>query len=383
MKFVFAILKLRPMGGKERDFVGLVEQFSKRGHTVTVATAEPSPAPLPRGVETIVLPISAWTNHGRHRAFAEAIQRLRETAGDDAIVIAFDRVPCADYLFVAGGPHQPSTAWKRFLPRHRQLTDLENAAFGPTSAPFAFFLTSDQAARYRARYGIGADRCAVLPTTFGVGRALPSVYYGSRTEVRKGLGIPDHAPVLIHVAVNGYLKGLDRVIDLLPYAPEAHLLIVGETGARFRLQARRRGVQSRVHVAGYATDVPRLLGAADLMVHPAREENTGTVILESLLYGVPAVVSAECGYAEHVLRAGAGAVVPSPFDQLALLAQVRAALEPARLEQLKAAARRHGLVLISEGGIEAVAETMLATIVARAAARRHETDASDARQAVR
>ena len=132
-------------------------------------------------------------------------------------------------------------------------------------------------------------------------------------------------------------------------------------------------MQARTHFVSYAADLPRLLGAADLLVHPARDENTGTVILESLLYGIPAVVSAECGYAEHVVRAGGGSVVAAPFNQRALLSQVAAALEPLRLEQLKAAARAYGPRLVAEGGIERVAEAMLTKIAERLQKRHAES----------
>jgi UDP-glucose:(heptosyl)LPS alpha-1,3-glucosyltransferase len=373
MRFVFAILKLRPLGGKERDCIGLAEQFTARGHTVTIATTEPPAVSLPRGVKTVLVPISAWSNHGRHRAFAEAMARMREGAGGDAILLAFDRIPCADYLFAATLPHRPSAAWKRMLPRHRTLTMLEADAFGGRSRAFAFFLTHMQAARYEACYGAPGGGSAVLPISFGLGRSLPERHYASRSIVRSEFGIPSDAPLLIHVGVNGRLKGLDRVIDVLSRLQDAHLLAVGEDSLRFRWRARRRGVEARVRFTGYAADLPRLIGAADLMVHPAREENTGTVILESLLYGVPAIVSAECGYAEHVQRAGAGAVLASPFDAEALATEARAALEPQRLEILKACARRYAPIIVAEGGIEAVAEAMLAVVAARTPAPKRET----------
>ena len=46
-----------------------------------------------------------------------------------------------------------------------------------------------------------------------------------------------------------------------------------------------------------------------MLVHPARLDVTGTVILEALGAGLPVVVTGNCGYAPHVLDAGAGEVV--------------------------------------------------------------------------
>jgi UDP-glucose:(heptosyl)LPS alpha-1,3-glucosyltransferase len=132
-----------------------------------------------------------------------------------------------------------------------------------------------------------------------------------------------------------------------------------------RARARRAGVEDRIRFLGASDDVPRLLGAADLLVHPARSENTGTVILESILYGVPALVSAECGYAEHVSRSGAGAVLATPFDREAFAAEIAGLLAPARLADAKAQAQRYGQTLSAEAGLPRVAAAMLDIIARR------------------
>jgi UDP-glucose:(heptosyl)LPS alpha-1,3-glucosyltransferase len=55
--------------------------------------------------------------------------------------------------------------------------------------------------------------------------------------------------------------------------------------------------------------------AADALVHPARAENTGTVLVEALTSGLPVLVTAVCGYAVHIERARAGVVLAEPFQQ--------------------------------------------------------------------
>ena len=55
--------------------------------------------------------------------------------------------------------------------------------------------------------------------------------------------------------------------------------------------------------------------AANLLIHPARNENTGTVLLEAMGNGLPLLVSAVCGYAFHVEKAKSGKIIPSPFSQ--------------------------------------------------------------------
>jgi UDP-glucose:(heptosyl)LPS alpha-1,3-glucosyltransferase len=55
--------------------------------------------------------------------------------------------------------------------------------------------------------------------------------------------------------------------------------------------------------------------AADLLVHPARSELAGHVLIEAMAAGLPVLVSDICGYAFHISQAGAGELVPNPFDQ--------------------------------------------------------------------
>jgi UDP-glucose:(heptosyl)LPS alpha-1,3-glucosyltransferase len=63
------------------------------------------------------------------------------------------------------------------------------------------------------------------------------------------------------------------------------------------------------------SDIPRFLLGADVLIHPAYNENTGTVLLEALVAGLPVLATAVCGYAHFVAAAGAGLIVPEPYAQ--------------------------------------------------------------------
>ena len=61
--------------------------------------------------------------------------------------------------------------------------------------------------------------------------------------------------------------------------------------------------------------MPAFLLAADLLLHPAYHENTGTILLEALVSGLPILTTDVCGYAHYVQEAKAGCVLTSPFQQ--------------------------------------------------------------------
>ena len=81
------------------------------------------------------------------------------------------------------------------------------------------------------------------------------------------------------------------------------LLLVAGSGAeldRWRARADRDGMGRRITFLGYRTDIPALMAAADVMVHPARYEAYGLAVHEAICMGVPVIVSASAGVAEQM-----------------------------------------------------------------------------------
>jgi UDP-glucose:(heptosyl)LPS alpha-1,3-glucosyltransferase len=134
-------------------------------------------------------------------------------------------------------------------------------------------------------------------------------------------------------------KGVDRSIAALAALPDSHrgkakLHVIGDGDTKaLKKQAEKLGVSEQVMFLGGRTDVPAFLLAADLLLHPARKENTGTVILEAIVAGLPVLVSDVCGYTKHVVKAQAGEVIKQPDNAALTAEQLANMLEPAALAQ--------------------------------------------------
>ena len=89
--------------------------------------------------------------------------------------------------------------------------------------------------------------------------------------------------------------------------------------------ARALGVQERVHFLGDRDDVPELLAATDLFVHPALAESFAMVIVEAMAMGCP-VVSTPVGIAPEVVRDGETGVLAADGTTDALAAALLKAL---------------------------------------------------------
>ena len=95
-----------------------------------------------------------------------------------------------------------------------------------------------------------------------------------------------------------------------------HLLAVGAGAApKWIAQIDRLGLSTTCHLLPGRDDVPDLLQAADLVVHPARRDTTATVLLEAVAAGVPVLCTSACGYAHHIRSAKSGVVLDEPFSQ--------------------------------------------------------------------
>ncbi len=131
---------------------------------------------------------------------------------------------------------------------------------------------------------------------------------------------------------SGYkTKGLDRSIAALHTLCEQGvngvLLVVGEDKReQFVRQAGKLGLNERVRFLGGRDDVPNLLQAADVLLHPAYKENTGNALLEAMIAGLPVVASDVCGYAHYVRDGEMGAVISSPFNSDDYVAAINKAL---------------------------------------------------------
>jgi len=186
-------------------------------------------------------------------------------------------------------------------------------------------LADSQRLTFERHYHTPAQRMYLVPPGVASDRRATQDAATRRAAMRRSLDLANDELLLLFVGSGFITKGLDRAIRALANMRaaqpglRARLLVVGQDKRRrFVRLGRRLGVADCVSFLGGREDVPELLLAADLLVHPALVEAAGIVILEALVAGLPVVVTDVCGYAPHVEAARAGIVLSSPFSQDAL-----------------------------------------------------------------
>ena len=143
------------------------------------------------------------------------------------------------------------------------------------------------------------------------------------------LQLPRHAPLVGTVGQIGMRKGTDlflqtasRVADSIP---SVHFVIFGErtsekTEARqleSQLQARAQQppLAGRCHFMGYRSSMSQWLNELTVLVHPARQEPLGRVLLEAAACGL-SIVATDVGGTKEIFPTVSGSAIVVPSDNV-------------------------------------------------------------------
>ena len=320
----FVIEKYFEFGGLQRDMRRIASACAKAGHNVTVFTGNWQ-GPADNSLNIQLVNFSACSNHRKMKNIQRFVQSLRRSRGFDCIV-GFNRVGTLDVYF-AGDTclkaklHRAGKSWLALLPRYRTYLALEKAVFGPSTATDIMMISQPELENFTRLYNTPAERIHLLPP--GIDRRLAANPFSDdeKKTFRADLDIAADDLMLLTVGSGFRTKGVDRAIAALAALPTSikekfKYVIVGRGKQKaFRKIAARAALADNVVFTGGRNDIACFYHAADLLIHPARTENTGTVILEAMTAGLPVLVTANCGYAHYVADANAGILCPEPFEQ--------------------------------------------------------------------
>ncbi|MBO4513137.1 MAG: glycosyltransferase family 4 protein, partial [Victivallales bacterium] len=314
-----------PYGGLQKDTLRFAQEGRDRGHRMTIVCTSWT-GERPEGVEIVLLPSHGWSNHARMEAFAKKVREYRRYRVFDA-VLTMNRIPGGDFYFVADScmgkwlSQRHSTLVLRLHPRYRSYLRHEALLCSPHAHTSLFYIAEKQRNEYQEWYGLPNGHFVWLPPGMDERCSLPRDS-AERQATRHELGLDDDTVALFLVGTNLLRKGVDRVLAAvgnLPAEVKVRFFLAGNDSSRevARL-VRRMGILSeRFSFLGARADVPRLMHAMDLMVHPAREEGTGTVLVEAIASGLPVICTQVCGF-ENYVRAATATVVPEPYQQESL-----------------------------------------------------------------
>ena len=340
MKTLLIIYKFFSRGGAQRDLVRTALALQKCGAEVDVLCAE-ALDPLPEGCKLTVLPACGGSNHRRMLDFERKVGAFLQQNKFDA-VLGFARMKHLDMYFAADDCllDRWRNRWLNFLlPRRRTFLQLERAAIEDT--PVIFSLTARQERDYRKFYRIDGSKFLRMPP--GIDRKYQtfSITPEQRRQVRARYGAADGKFLIVQAAASFKTKGVDRVLAILNALPEnlkkqIVFVAAGDDRRKEKFARLAEMLQINAHFPGGIDNLEELYSSADLMIHPARNEATGTVLVEALCSNLPVLTTDRCGYAEFVASAGGGVILPEPFcHEHWVLALQKLIAEPEHLAQCR------------------------------------------------
>jgi glycosyltransferase involved in cell wall biosynthesis len=307
-------------GGAERYSIALVEQLSLK-HEIHVYAQEIShqwpgvtyhrvSAPLlrPRWVNQLWFATATWW--ATRRGFDVVHSHENTWHGDVQTVHV---LPVKYNLFHDQSGWHYILRWVKVMSSPRLLTylGLERLRYAPRPGRQVVVTSESLKAIMLASYPVCHERVSVITP----GITLPTLPASClrKAQTRASMGLPATAPCLLFVGNDYYKKGLQTVLDALAKLPaDVVLAVVGNRAhiPAFRELSNTLKLGARVFFLGPLKDVGPAYEAADCLVHPTREDTFAMVVLESMAYGLPVVVSGPlyCGIS-GLLQNGVNAMI--------------------------------------------------------------------------
>ena len=234
----------------------------------------------------------------------------------------------------------------------RDIVKLSAKAVGDINAHRRLVAVSHATRDFHIAQGIVASKCFVTTNGIDLKAFCPQPPTGF---LHRELRLPPAARFVVTIGQIGLRKATDVILStagqIADRAPDLHWLIIGERTsvkresldfeASLHALASEPELSGRVHFLGSREDIPAIMRECALLVHPARQEPLGRVLLEAAASGLPAVATDVGGTREIFPTDRSGAVLVPVGDARALAESVLALLcDDAFREELGKAGRR-------------------------------------------
>jgi len=174
--------------------------------------------------------------------------------------------------------------------------------------------------------GITSDRIEIIPSVMNQLPGTPQ----DRADLRHELELDAELPVITQVANYADFKGQDYLVRaaarVVERYPGAQFLFVGRDTDKLHYLVQQLGLSGRVRLAGFRTDIPRILAASDIFVLPSLQEAAGTALREAMSAGLACIGTRVGGIPESIQHEETGLLVP-PADDKALCEAILRMLE--------------------------------------------------------
>lgn len=330
--------------------LAVVDELSSRLQPFEFVAIAPPAGPLIEALQQRNIshaPLSFFDANGQRRSHADVegdLQRVLPDAGP-ALVHANSLSMGRRLGRIANSLSIPCTAHLRDIIR------LSAAAIRDLNCNRRLVAVSRATREAHVGQGLEESRTHVIHNGIDCERFAPRPSTG---WLKRELGLPTSAFLIANIGQIGLRKGqtvlAEAAVSAARELPDAHYLLIGERHSakaesiEFEQQIAATftagGLGDHLHHLGYRADIAGLLNEIDLLVHTARQEPLGRVLLEAAAAGVP-IIATNVGGTSEILEDGVSAcLVPPDNVECLSRALVEMVMDRQRREQFQIAARK-------------------------------------------
>ncbi len=354
------------LNGGERSMLSVLPRLAKRTD-LTFRALCPGTGPLADALRELQIPrqnFAVRDSEGHRRPLAELIAELTEFCRRRDVSVLHANSLAMSRL--SGQLSQEQLPAEVIRTGHlRDIIRLSRSAVADLNNNDGLVAVSEATRSFHVQQGLqhSGSRCVVIHNGIDTDRFQPRDRAALRAELFPD--IPAHDVIVLNVGQICLRKGQSDVARAVVAVDEmlaasgssrghatgkVHLVIAGERhsakdeSVAFEREIRRTFAAAerseQLHMPGNRCDVHLLMNAADLLVHAARQEPFGRVLLEASASGLP-IIATDVGGTRELLRPDVDALLVPAKQPDALAAAVRRLIEsPARAANLAASARR-------------------------------------------
>jgi glycosyltransferase involved in cell wall biosynthesis len=344
---ILLVFEFGTLNGGERSMLAVLPHFV--GSDLEFVALAPSVGPLGAELTALgipVLPFDARDNTGERLPPPRLFEEIRSVAHrvrPDLIhgnSLSMGRL--TGHLSVDLGV--PSTA------HLRDIVGLTKRAVDQLNANRALIAVSQAVRDFHQAQGVDASRMHVVYNGVDADqfRRQPS-----RVQLKAELRLPPDAFLVANIGQICLRKGQDVFAKAAalaaPRMPRAHFLLLGERYSEktetalydeaISFEFAMAGLKDRFHRLGYRSDIEHLLDEIDLVVHCARQEPFGRVLLEAAASQRSIIATSVGGTGEMLVDSESAILVPPDEPESLADAIVRLYDNPELSSCLAAAAR--------------------------------------------
>jgi UDP-glucose:(heptosyl)LPS alpha-1,3-glucosyltransferase len=297
----------------------------------------------------------------RTAAFARRTERL---LGDQRFDIVHAITPCGgvdiyqprggtvaesierNLALVSAGPLRSAKRLANGLNvKQRRMLAAERRMLEGPDGPLVIAISDYVARQLRRHYGLADDRIRKVFNAVDVAPATVERRTRDREAIRREYGVPPAACLVLTIAHNFRLKGVQRWIEALALIvrrgiTDVRSLVVGNgESRRWHRMALRLGVSDYLTFTGPTDRVESILHAGDVLVHPTYYDPCSRVVMEALVQGLVCITTRWDGSAELIEDGVSGFILDDPSRVERLAERVIELRDPSARRPILEAAR--------------------------------------------